>query len=129
MYSHITVGVSDLARSEQFYTAALAPLGVGLRDKQADWCGYAPPGEGQAFFHILTPLDGRPASAGNGSMAAFVARDRPTVDAVYAAAMANGGTCEGPPGLRPHYHGDYYGAYFRDPDGNKLHAVCHSAED
>ena len=58
-------------------------------------------------------------------MTAFLANDREAVDAAYAVALANGGTSEGPPGLRPEYHQNYYGAYFRDPDGNKLCVVCH----
>lgn len=128
MFSHVTVGVNDLARSEAFYTAVFAPLGVVLRDKQDAWCGYAREGEGQAFFFILSPANGDPASVGNGSMAAFNAPDWDCVDAVYAAATSENGSCEGAPGLRTHYHDNYYGAYFRDPDGNKLHVVCHSVE-
>jgi lactoylglutathione lyase len=60
-------------------------------------------------------------------MTAFMADTRAMVDAAHAAALAHGGTCEGPPGLRPAYHEHYYGAYFRDPDGNKLCVVCHEA--
>jgi lactoylglutathione lyase len=59
-------------------------------------------------------------------MTAFLAAHRATVDRCHALALAHGGRCEGPPGLRPHYHADYYGAYFRDPDGNKLCVVCHT---
>jgi len=73
-------------------------------------------------------FDGYPASNGNGSHIAFLAKDRETVDAFYAAALEHGGTDEGAPGLRPQYHAHYYGAYVRDPDGNKLQAVCHSAK-
>ena len=73
-------------------------------------------------------FDGQPATNGNGTHIAFIAKDRPTVDAFYAAALANGGSDEGPPGPRPHYHPNYYGAYVRDPDGNKVQAVCHRAQ-
>jgi len=76
---------------------------------------------------IGTPFDGQEARAGNGVHIAYFAADRATVDAFHAAALANGGSDEGAPGLRPHYHPNYYGAYVRDPDGNKLQAVCHSA--
>ncbi|CAN0415801.1 unnamed protein product, partial [Discosporangium mesarthrocarpum] len=77
-----------------------------------------------ARFFIMNPFDGNPASTGNGAHAAFVAESRADVDAFHAAALAAGGTDEGAPGLRPHYHEDYYAAYVRDPDGNKLQAVC-----
>jgi predicted lactoylglutathione lyase len=59
-------------------------------------------------------------------MTALLARDRDTVDSAYSTALANGGTCEGAPGLRPQYHPDYYGTYFRDPEGNKLCVCCHN---
>jgi len=74
------------------------------------------------------PYDGRPASAGNGSMVALLASDRRTVDAVHAVAQQQGGVDEGAPGLRPEYHSNYYGAYFRDLDGKKLCVVTHSPE-
>jgi lactoylglutathione lyase len=75
---------------------------------------------------VGAPFDGQSASAGNGQMTAFTAPDRATVDRCHALSLEHGGHCEGPPGLRPQYHADYYGAYFRDPDGNKLCVVCHS---
>ena len=80
---------------------------------------------GQKTF-IGPAFDGDPAVAGNGVHIAYHVADRATVDAFYETAMAHGGSDEGPPGLRPHYHPNYYGAYVRDPDGNKLQAVCHS---
>jgi catechol 2,3-dioxygenase-like lactoylglutathione lyase family enzyme len=69
-----------------------------------------------------------PSSVGNGQMIALLAANRASVDRVHASALANGGSCDGPPGLRPHYHPNYYGAYFRDPEGNKLCVCCHQAE-
>ena len=77
------------------------------------------------MFVIGKPFDGLH-TPGNGQMVAFSAQSRPVVDQVYAVALANGGTSEGPPGLRPEYHANYYGAYFRDPEGNKLCVACHS---
>jgi catechol 2,3-dioxygenase-like lactoylglutathione lyase family enzyme len=77
------------------------------------------------LFVILRPFDGQPASPGNGTMAAFEAASRNIFDKAHAHALAHGGTDEGAPGLRPQYHPYYYGAYFRDPDGNKLWVVCH----
>ncbi|MBL0000484.1 MAG: VOC family protein [Sphingomonadales bacterium] len=87
----------------------------------------ASPGEptGPKIF-VGPAFDGQLATSGNGTHVAFHAKDRATVDAFHAAALQHGGTDEGSPGLRPHYHPNYYGAYVRDPDGNKLQAVCHS---
>jgi catechol 2,3-dioxygenase-like lactoylglutathione lyase family enzyme len=76
----------------------------------------------------MNPFDGNAATVGNGGHAAFNADSRAAVDKFHAAALAGGGTDEGRPGLRPHYNENYYGAYVRDPDGNKLQAVCHNAE-
>lgn len=128
MFSHVTVGTDNLAQSRAFYTVIFAPLGIAMQVNETDWLGFGPLGADMPSFYVLNPVDEKPASVGNGSMTAFVAPDSQAVDAVHAAAMSMGGTCEGPPGPRPHYHAAYYGAYFRDPDGNKLHVVCHSAE-
>jgi catechol 2,3-dioxygenase-like lactoylglutathione lyase family enzyme len=73
-------------------------------------------------------FDRAAARPGNGVHIAYLVADRATVDAFHSAALTNGGSDEGAPGLRPHYHPNYYGAYVRDPDGNKLQAVCHSAK-
>ena len=77
----------------------------------------------RAAFFITKPFNGAPASPGNGWMCAFYAPTREAVSQAYDAALAHGGIDEGPPGPRPHYSPDYYGAYLRDPDGNKLHVV------
>lgn len=128
MFSHVTVGTSDMDRAMRFYDAALAPLGLARKRTYRGAIGYAPSdfeGVNEPFW-VLLPLDRGPASAGNGVTVAFAACGRAAVDAFHAAALAAGGTDEGAPGLRPHYHPDYYGAYVRDPDGNKLCAVCHA---
>ncbi|SFI45370.1 VOC family protein [Jannaschia pohangensis] len=127
MISHITLGVTDMDRAARFYRAIAAPLALFERQVEEDG---GPPmicfqaaGLDIPLLFISTPFNESPATAGNGTMAAFIAPSRDAVDAAHAAALAHGGTCEGPPGLRPHYAPDYYGAYFRDPDGNKLHVV------
>jgi len=74
-------------------------------------------------FYVYVPFDGMPSSPGNGCMVAFLAPSSAVVNNAYAAGLAAGGTDEGPPGSRPHYGPDYYGAYLRDPDGNKVHIV------
>ena len=78
-----------------------------------------------ARAYVRQPFDGRPATAGIGQMTALVAADRPTVDRYHAKALAHGGSDEGRPGVRPDDRADHDGAYFRDPDGNKLRVVCH----
>ena len=127
MFSHVTVGTSKLTRALRFYDAALAPLGITRTNTYKVAASYAPEGyQGTNHpFWVVRPLDGQAASAGNGVTVAFDAASRAAVDAFYQAALAAGGTDEGPPGLREHYHPDYYGAYVRDPDGNKVCVVCH----
>ena len=128
MTSHVCVGISDFDRALAFYTALFDTLGIPQRfcDRARPWAAWQPaPGE-RPLFVIAAPFDGQPAAAGNGQMIALTAADRASVDAVHAAALAHGGYDEGAPGLRPHYHPHYYGAYFRDPDGNKLCVVCHT---
>ena len=126
MYSHITLGTNDWPQAKAFYQAIADILGLPLfmeREQGAAW------GEaiGPKLF-VGPAFDGEKASSGNGTHVAFLAKTRAAVDAFHAAALAHGGSDEGPPGLRPHYHPNYYGAYVRDPDGNKLQAVCHSRE-
>jgi catechol 2,3-dioxygenase-like lactoylglutathione lyase family enzyme len=127
MYSHVTVGTNDIARAIAFYDRVLAPLGLARQESDLGegHAGYAAAPEATPQFWVLRPINREPAGAGNGVTIAFEAPDRATVDAVHAAILAAGGTDEGGPGLRPHYHADYYGAYGRDPDGNKLCCVCH----
>ncbi len=128
MLDHVGLAVSDHAAAAAFYTAALAPLGiVPLMAVSAEETGagnHLGFGEGvKPFFWIG---DGRPASGG--VHVAFTASSRAAVDAFHAAALAGGGRDNGAPGLRPHYHPDYYGAFVLDADGNNIEAVCHRPE-
>ena len=130
MYSHITVGTNDMARATRFYDAVLATIGLTRTRTYKAAIGYAPKdftGINEPFW-VLRPYDRKPASPGNGAMVAFAASTRAVVDAFHAAALAQGGSDEGAPGLRTQYHPNYYGAYVRDPDGNKLCVVCHAAK-
>ena len=133
MFSHLTLGIADLDRARAFYAPLMQRLGLKLRfdAPEAGWIGWEPAGGGRPLFILTRPFDGQAAQPGNGAMVAFSAPDRATVDAAHAEALRLGGTDEGAPGLRPHYHRSYYGAYLRDPDGNKLCIVCHApvAED
>lgn len=127
MISHTCLGIGDFERAFRFHAAVMAALGHALRfaEPARPWAAWQPTGGGRPLFLICRPHDGGPATPGNGQMVALLAPSRAAVDAAHAAALANGGRCEGAPGLRPHYHPNYYGAYFRDPDGNKIGVCCH----
>lgn len=129
MFSHVCIGVGDFERALAFYSAQAEALGLRPRflDREHPWAGWQPAEGDRPLFVINAPHDGHAATPGNGQMTAFMAADRATVDRCHALALSMGGTCEGPPGLRPEYHANYYGAYFRDPDGNKLCVCCHDA--
>jgi len=128
MLSHIHVGVSDFDRALAFYGPLMDVLGYPLKfaDREAAMAGWKPQAADRPLFLIGRPYDGEPASCGNGQMIALLAPSRAAVEQCYQAALAQGGQSEGAPGLRPHYHPHYYGAYFRDPDGNKLCVCCHA---
>jgi catechol 2,3-dioxygenase-like lactoylglutathione lyase family enzyme len=119
MLDHVTIGVRDIERSKVFYDEALHPLGIErLYYDGATFAGY---GVGKkAFFWI-----GQKDIPQTGVHVAFACKDRDTVNAFYAAAMAVGGKDHGQPGLRPQYHPNYFGAFILDPDGHNIEAVCH----
>jgi catechol 2,3-dioxygenase-like lactoylglutathione lyase family enzyme len=118
MLDHVTLGVSDFEQAMAFYDSALAPLGIERLYADGDGAaGYG--ANDKAFFWI-----GRKGVAQTGAHVAFIAPDRETVDRFYQAALAAGGRDNGPPGLRPHYDPDYYGAFVLDPDGHNIEAVC-----
>ena len=127
MLSHVHIGITDFERALTFYSAVLDTLGLTRKFSQPEksWAGWMKPGAARPLFLIGRPYDGAPAQPGNGQMVALLASSRDAVDRCHAVALHHGGTCEGPPGLRTHYHPDYYGAHFRDPDGNKLGICCH----
>ena len=121
MIDHVTANVGDLDTGKRFYAAALAPLGYTLQMEFPGAAGFGSR-EGMPDFW-LGSSDSRGATH-----VAFSARDRAAVDGFYEAAMAAGGTDNGAPGLRPHYHETYYAAYVHDADGNNIEAVCHTPE-
>jgi catechol 2,3-dioxygenase-like lactoylglutathione lyase family enzyme len=132
MFTYVCLGSSDVARSARFYDPVMAALGQERCqtpgeeefDKLMGWGSYSEQGVHEIALWLGKPFDGGPPSCGNGAMVAFKARSWAQVDAFHAAALAHGGTSEGAPGLRPQYNPDFYAAYVRDPDGNKLAAVC-----
>lgn len=132
MLSYVYFGTNNLKKAIAFYHATLAPLGMErciTGDPEWDriaagWGIYEDGGARELGFWVGTPFDGKPASVGNGSMVAFSAPSWKAVKEFHTAALQNGGLCDGPPGLRTHYAPDFYAAYVRDPDGNKVAAVC-----
>ena len=130
MLDHVAMPASDLARSTEFYLEALKPLGISMiLEIPAD---FTPAGTGGAvgFGSDQKPffwIGEGPVAEANHIHVAFTAETRADVDAFYQAALAAGGKDNGAPGLRPHYHENYYGAFVLDPDGNNIEAVCHAA--
>lgn len=127
MFSHVFTSVTDFDRAFAFYGPFLGALGFELRFHEPDkpWAGWQAPGHTRPLFVICKPHDGRQHHPGNGQMVAFAASSRALVRIAHEAGIAGGGTSEGDPGLRPNYHSNYYGAYLRDPEGNKVAVACH----
>ena len=130
LISHVFIGITDHTRAHDFYSAIMNELGYVQKfcDPEKSWSGWVEQGVPRPLVVIGKPFNGEPMSVGNGQMVALLAKSRKIVDTAYAKAMAMGARCEGPPGLRPHYHPNYYGAYFRDLDGNKICVCCHESE-
>ena len=131
MLDHVSIGVTNVKRSKAFYDAVLAPLGMTPVmpveiNGQLVGVGYGKPGK--PTFWIQLPINGQQASMGNGVHIAFRSDTRAGVDEFYLAAIEQGGIDDGKPGLRSEYHPDYYGAFVRDPDGNKIEACSHLHE-
>lgn len=124
MIHHVSLGTNDLSKSRKFYDPVMEVLGLRLLLAEERSINY---GVGDITFSIELPWNGETASAGNGIHIAFAARDRNMVQKFYAVALQNGGADDGAPGLRPEYDANYYAAFIRDPDGNKIEAVTMSA--
>ncbi|MGU9951448.1 MAG: VOC family protein [Gammaproteobacteria bacterium WSBS_2016_MAG_OTU1] len=123
--SHITVGTNDSARAVAFYDVVLGVLGFKRLARPADKPQVYSKNNEFPYIYLYYPEDGRPATWGNGTHIAFMAETQEQVHAFYDGALNHGGSDEGAPGLRPHFGDNYYAAYVRDPDGNKLQAVCY----
>ncbi|MBR0729008.1 VOC family protein [Bradyrhizobium japonicum] len=128
MIDHLGFSVSDYERAKAFYAKALAPLDYSLimevtaeQTGHAAAAGFGANGKPDLWFGAEGAMN-KPVHI------AIVAKDRATVDAFYKAAMAAGGRDNGAPGIRPHYHANYYGAFVLDPDGHNIEAVCHALE-
>jgi len=125
---HLGINVSDFEKSKTFYDKAMAPLGASLLymvpAEYTDGAKVGGYGRDRPVFWLSDSTD----KPGSTQHVAFTARSRAEVDAFHAAALAAGGRDNGGPGLRPHYHPNYYGAFVFDPDGNNVEAVCHDPE-
>ena len=115
MIGYLTIGTNDLARAATFYDPIAKELGAGRVMESDRYIGWG--AKGSPALLAIKPFNGQPATVGNGDMTALAAKDRAQVDRVHALALSLGGKDEGAPGLRG---GSFYGAYFRDLDGNKL---------
>jgi catechol 2,3-dioxygenase-like lactoylglutathione lyase family enzyme len=126
MFSHVMLGANDLEASKKFYDATLGALGIGPGVANKSRYFYRSP---NGTFAISTPIDGQPATHGNGSTLGFHVSSPEQVNAFHAAGVANGGTtCEDPPGYREGPAGKLYLAYLRDPSGNKICALHRPAK-
>ncbi len=126
MFSHVMLGVSDLEVSKKFYDALLGTLGIAPGAANKSRYFYRSP---TGVFGITIPINGEPATHGNGSTIGFATTSPEQTDAFHAAGVANGGTtCEDPPGWREGASGAMYLAYLRDPDGNKICALHRPAK-
>jgi len=124
VFTHVVVGTNDLEKSRRFFDNCLAPLGLKRfydGDTASAWGRDAP------AIMVTKPNNGQAATYANGGTIGFAAASRAAVDNFHAEALANGGTCEGPPGLRE-FAPNAYGAYVRDPEGNKFCAYCYAPE-
>jgi catechol 2,3-dioxygenase-like lactoylglutathione lyase family enzyme len=121
VFDHIGFNVSDFAASREFFVKALAPLGLGITMEGEGWATVGRRGEGMLWFGAKGPSPGP-------MHIAFAAKTREAVRQFHDAALAAGGRDNGAPGLRPHYHANYYGAFVIGPDGHNVEAVCHAPE-
>jgi catechol 2,3-dioxygenase-like lactoylglutathione lyase family enzyme len=119
MIDHVTATVGDVEKAKSFYSKVLAPLGYSLAMEFPGAAGFSS-AEGIPDFWIGSSPERGAAHV------AFSAKERQTVDAFYEAAMSAGAKDNGAPGLRPHYHENYYAAFVHDADGNNIEAVCHT---
>ena len=120
MIDHLSVGVPNIAEAAKFFDPLMSTLGYGNLAQNDVLAAY---GKDAPCFIAILPNDGGTPTGGNGTHIAFVAPSNEAVDAFHAAALANGGTCEGAPGDRAYPHGTVYAAFVRDPFGNKLEAL------
>lgn len=130
MFSHVFLGVANFEEALSFYRALMRCLGLEERfcEPSRPWAGWNSAGGERPLLLIGTPYNQQPHHSGNGQMVAFQSPSREIVRRAYEIALTYGCQSEGEPSLRPEYHENYYGAYFRDLDGNKICVVCHEPD-
>ena len=119
MIGYVTIGAVDVEKAMPFYDAVLGAIGYERQFFDGGWAGYGLKGQDATTF-ICPPFDGQAARGGNGVVIAFKGESKEAVQAAHAAALAQGGVDEGAPGPRPADSTSFYGAYMRDPTGNKI---------
>jgi catechol 2,3-dioxygenase-like lactoylglutathione lyase family enzyme len=129
MIDHLSITTTDLDRAQAFYDAALGALGYPRVNRRAEAIGYGVRDRSPDAPPYISIYRGTGKLVPDNRHWCFRATSRAAVRAFHQAALANGGSDDGPPGLRPYYHPDYYGAFVRDPDGNRIEAVTHRRED
>ena len=120
MIGYITIGANDTEKSGKFYDAVLGAIGNERKFEDSGWIGYGPRGSDSHSVYVCPPFNKQPATFGNGIMIAFKAGSRVEVQTAHKAGLASGGTDDGAPGYRPPEKEEWYGAYLRDPVGNKI---------
>lgn len=126
MIHHVSLGTNDVGKARAFYDPLMALIGFRVLKSSATSVHY---GSSDIAFSLETPTDGAAATAGNGVHIAFQAPDRETVRRFHSLAISKGGKDAGAPGIRENYNANYYGAFVRDPDGNKIEAVTFTARE
>ena len=126
MIHHVSVGTNDIKRARAFYEALMSLIGFRILKSSETAVHF---GSSDIMFSLETPIDGLTAAPGNGVHIAFQTPDRQTVRRFHETAIANGATDEGAPGIRENYNANYYGAFVRDLDGNKIEAVTFTARE
>lgn len=124
MLGYVTIGALDSEASGRFYDAVFAAIGAERKFSDGGWIGYGPKGEDSHNVYVCPPYDKQPARPGNGVMIAFQAHSTGEVKAAHEAGLRNGGRDEGAPGPRPADSKTFFGAYLRDPTGNKICIYC-----
>jgi catechol 2,3-dioxygenase-like lactoylglutathione lyase family enzyme len=125
MIDHVSIGTNDIARAREFYDSVLGCIGLRLLNSSEHSADY---GVASILFSVETPIDGRPATRGNGTHVAFAVGRRELVETFHRTALARGGRDAGAPGPRLEYDAHYFAAFVFDPDGNKIEAVTRSSQ-
>ena len=126
MLDHVSIAVTDIDRARRFYDPVMAALGIEAVVVEEGWIGYGARADRDHPERTYLSVRALPGARADGRHCAFKAGSRAAVDRFWAAGLGSGGEDDGAPGLRPAYHSSYYAAFLKDPDGNRVEAVCHA---